>query len=689
MSSSHLATLNDPTRLRVLAEAARARAFPEAPYAHITRIVADVLSVPVALVSLVDDERQHFVGATGLPASLLACPETPVAQSICQHVVASGQVLRITDTREHALVCEYPLVRELGVIGYLGVPLTTSSGHTLGSLCAITHEPREWTANDELLLRRLAIAVSSDLELRSELSYREDRSQDPSVAAEGLPAHSYDILESMNEGVVAIDRSWRITFVNRRAVRLLRVPRRRMLGFNLWTLFPTLRATEIERVLMETAEHRRPVRAEMFVPEIGRWLELRTVPMRHGLSVYVDDVTQRRQSRTALAVRERQLQQAQKMEAIGGLAGGVAHDFNNMLTVVRANCELLLDTLPDTAHGHDELHEIRDAAQRASALTQQLLAFSRKQVVQPRVMAIRSSLDAVLPMLQRLMPASHSLSATCDEQPMRVHADPSQMEQVFMNLLLNARDAMPEGGVIRVSCRRLYLTSATATPLGLLPPGHWICVSVSDTGRGISRDVMPRIFEPFFTTKPLGEGTGLGLSTVFGIVQQHGGGVTVESPDSGGTTFHVYLPQCDAPPESESATPPSPEMRGAECILVAEDEPAVRNVVERVLRSKGYRLLVAQDGKEALALMATHGHEVDIVLSDVMMPTVSGVVLAQRLRASHPEVPVILMSGYGETDSVQQQLGEFGVAFLQKPFNAAGLSAAVRARLDSRLSLST
>jgi len=686
MSQVYPAVLADPARLRALEAAVRPRAFPATPYTHITRVVTAVLGVPRSMVSLVDDRRQFFPGATGLTGALVDCAETPLSHSFCRHVVQLAESLRVDDARRHPLVFDNPAINELDVIGYLGVPLCTSDGHTLGSLCAITNEPREWTDAEEQLLRDLAVSVVSDLELRGELAYREDhaRARDPSLDAEGLPARSFDILDSINDGVIALDRAWRITFLNRRAVRLLRVPRRRAVGATLWDQFPLLTDTAIERTLRVAAQSRRSMRIECYVEQLGRWFELRTVPMRHGLSVYFCDVTENRTARAALAQREEQLRQAQKMEAIGALAGGIAHDFNNMLTVVRANCEVLLDATISDDDARVELIEIKAAAVRASALTQQLLAFSRKQVVQPRVLDVRASMQALTPMLRRLIPANVRIDTPKGSGETRVLADPTQVEQVFMNLVLNARDAMPEGGVITVACEIVSLVEPIPTPHGPLAAGRWVQVSVRDTGGGIRADVLPRIFEPFFTTKPLGAGTGLGLATVFGIVQQWGGGVTVESEDDVGTAFHVYLPASDAPPESSDAESVPVSSRGAECILVSEDEAAVRHVVRRVLVANGYRLLIAKDGLEALELMATHGTDVDLVLSDVMMPGVGGVVLAERLRELYPRVPVMLMSGYGETDAVQQQLAQHGVAFLQKPFNAALLTRAVRHALDAR-----
>ncbi len=540
----NLSLLNDPARLRLLRDASRPRPFPASAYDSLTRVAAQALDVPIVLVSLVDDRGQFFHGASGLLGEIAVCRSTPLSHSFCKHVVTSGSMLVIEDSRSHPLVCNNPVIDELGVVGYLGIPLTTSDGHTLGSLCAITHVPRAWTPRDESMLRDLSEMVISDLELRAELSHREDSAQatDPSVTAEGLPTRGVDILDHMLEGAVALDRQWRVTLANRSATRLTRLSRATVVGQELWTLAPMLVGTPIEQMLREAASSRRALEAETYLPEEKRWFEIRAVPARHGLAVYFTDTTERRRAIEALGVREDQLRQAQKMEAIGTLAGGVAHDFNNLLTVIRANCELLLDDRDADAPWYEELSDIREAVSRAALLTQQLLAFGRKQPIAPTHVDLGMTVETLSPMLRRLIPREINIETKAAQALPTVFIDKGQAEQVIINLLVNARDAMPDGGTVSVECMPLTLTSSMSMPGITVPAGHWVQLLVRDSGVGIPREHLSRIFDPFFTTKELGKGTGLGLSTVFGIVHKAGGLISVDSHVGRGTRVRIFLP---------------------------------------------------------------------------------------------------------------------------------------------------
>ncbi len=547
----------------MLSDATSPRTYPASAYDALTRVAATALDVPVVLVSLVDDKGQFFQGMTGLLGEIATCRSTPLSHSFCRHVVESGAVLCIVDARVHPLVSDNPVVEELGVVGYLGVPLTTSTGHCLGSLCAITHSPRDWTPADESTLRDLAHVVINDLELRAELTHRErvDDGRDLSLYAEGLPARAEDLLEQLHEGAAAIDRQWRLTYVNDVGARALQLNRSAAIGQSIWEAIPSLPGSPFERVLHDVAAGHQPLELEAFVSATGRWFDVRAVPARHGLSVYFNDTTERRNTIEALQVREAQLRQAQKMEAIGSLAGGIAHDFNNLLTVIRANTELLLDGMRGDDERVVDLQEIQSAATRAATLTQQLLAFGRKQQVQRRPVDAAATMLSLTPMLRRLIPSSVEMESRCPLNLPKVLMDAGQLEQVVVNLAVNARDAMPTGGHLRLHVSARELHAPTRDGGVEVSAGRWVTVTVQDTGEGIPPDAMARIFEPFFTTKEVGKGTGLGLATVFRIVEDAGGVIAVESRVGQGTRFCIYLPAL-APdlesPQERRDTRPTP-----------------------------------------------------------------------------------------------------------------------------------
>jgi PAS domain S-box-containing protein len=384
-----------------------------------------------------------------------------------------------------------------------------------------------------------------------------------------------------------------------------------------------------------------------------------------------------RAERRRLALEE-QFLQTQKLEAVGRLAGGVAHDFNNLLMVIGGSAELLQAQLGPADPALSRVQDIADAADRAGGLTRQLLAFSRKQVLQPRVVPLSRVVGALEKMLGRLIGEDVRFVLALDEGAPRVRIDPGQLEQVVMNLALNARDAMPDGGSLVIRTGSTHLSASLPNPYGSdVPPGQYATLEVEDTGTGMEPDTLQRVFEPFFTTKPLGQGTGLGLSTVYGIVQQSGGHLTVASEPGRGSTFRVYLPPTAGGEEVALPGPSAPLPRGSETILLVEDEAGVRELLRRQLQALGYRVEEAGDGVEALALAGNPDKSMDLVITDVVMPSMGGVELAERLRASHPDVGVIFTSGYtGAVGSVPE-----GSRLLQKPFTVHDLAHAVRAAL--------
>jgi PAS domain S-box-containing protein len=382
---------------------------------------------------------------------------------------------------------------------------------------------------------------------------------------------------------------------------------------------------------------------------------------------------------------ENQLRQSQKLEAIGQLAAGVAHDFNNILLVISGNASLLLEGRAEDCKDHRPLTHIHAAADRAAKLVRQLLTFSRKQVAQILPMPVSDILIAVNDMLPRLLGASINVRVSVPEDLPSVKADAGMMEQLFMNLAINARDAMPNGGTLSFEAKKAVVEAQTVAAGSGHQPGNYICVSVSDTGCGISAENLSRIFEPFFTTKPVGKGTGLGLSTVYGIAKQHGGWVDVESQVGVGTTFRVYIPVHEkAAKVAKPADVPRQRMPGGlETILLAEDEEDVRDFVAEVLKSYGYKVFAAPSGVAALELWSYHKGKVDLLLTDLVMPGgVSGHALADRLLAENPALKVIFTSGYSPGMAANEVACVAADNFLAKPFNPAKLLQMIRQHLD-------
>jgi PAS domain S-box-containing protein len=381
---------------------------------------------------------------------------------------------------------------------------------------------------------------------------------------------------------------------------------------------------------------------------------------------------------------EQQLRQAQKMEAVGRLAGGIAHDFNNILTAITGYADLLLEDLAAGDPRRQDAAEIRKAADRAAGLTRQLLAFSRQQVLQPRALDLNVLVAELEKMLARLLGEDVSLVARLDPALGRVRADPGQLEQVIMNLAVNARDAMPGGGQLTIETANVDLDEAFAREHYPARPGPHVLLAVTDTGIGMSAEVQAHLFEPFFTTKEKGKGTGLGLATVYGIVKQSGGFIWVYSEVGRGSTFKIYLPRVDEPAEplAQAATAAAVP-GGRETILLAEDEPPVRAVARQVLERQGYTVLEAPSAEAALDLAERYSGTIHLLLTDVVMPGMSGRDLAVRLAALRPGTRVVYMSGYADNAIIRHGMLEPDVAYVQKPFTPDAIARKVREVLDA------
>jgi PAS domain S-box-containing protein len=560
--------------------------------------------------------------------------------------------------RGHTLVL-HPLVTRSRVIGmFVGLlegarPQVTDT--ILGVLSVILFDTAQALENSALYRTMKATMVSKELLEAAKERYRE-------------------VFDNANDLIYTHDLDGRFTSINRAAERVFGYGPGEGVGR---CLFDVLTPEHVERARqMIECTVRDGAPASVYeltaIAQDGRRIPLEVsarVIAPEGVPVGVQGIARDLSDRRRL---EAELRQSQKMEAVGRLAGGIAHDFNNLLMVVRGYVDIMTARLDAGQPLNGEVDQIRRAADSAISLTRQLLAFSRRQVLQPRVLDLDTVVADLEPMLRRLIGEDIDLTTALDARPGRVEADPGQLEQVIMNLVVNARDAMPHGG-------RLTIRTGEGAA-----PERRILLAVSDTGRGMDAETQSRIFEPFFTTKEKGKGTGLGLSTVYGIVEQHQGAIEVESVLGLGTTFRISLPGAR---DSARVQAPEPAVagpgRGAETVLLVEDEEAVRKLVCDILAGYGYRVLDAADGRAALALHERHGRDIAMLLTDVVMPQMSGRTLAERLRARQPDLKVLYMSGY--TDDV---IGNHGVldsqmAYLQKPFTPDALAHKVREVLDA------
>jgi PAS domain S-box-containing protein len=413
------------------------------------------------------------------------------------------------------------------------------------------------------------------------------------------------------------------------------------------------------------------------------------IPMRNsngeigGVIGTYYDITDRKRTEEEKAKLEGQLQQAMKMEAVGRLAGGVAHDFNNLLTVIIGYSELLQQKIGKESPMHGDVEEVRRAGERASSLTQQLLAFSRKQIIEPKVVRLDLLVADMQAMLTRLIGEDIALQATTGKSLGSVKVDPGQFQQILMNLVVNARDAMPDGGKIVIETANVDLDEGYCALHPYILPGRFVMLSVSDTGHGMSDEVKAHIFEPFYTTKERGRGTGLGLATTYGVVKQSGGSIEVYSEVGIGTTFKIYLPRVEEEASQSVKDDRPQDMRGgSETVLLVEDEDIVRNLCVRILERLGYKVLQARNGAEAIALAQGYGDRIDLLLTDVVMPGMNGAELARQLVLHHPERKVLFTSGYTDDAIVRHGILKEGVSFIGKPYTPSALAKKVRGVLD-------
>jgi two-component system cell cycle sensor histidine kinase/response regulator CckA len=648
----------------------------EAAFDRITQLAARMFQAPIAVVSLVDRERQWFKSHFGLNIS-----ETSRDISFCTHTILSDQVMVVGDAGKDDRFRQSPMVvGSCNIRFYAGAPLITPEGFRLGALAVMDTRPRGILTGEECAtLADLAGVVMHELNMEQQLA---------GVRATGgavteSEAKFRALMESASQAIVAVDHKGLMEMVNNKTEEMFGYTHDELIGHSLEMLLPDTQrerhAGHLKNFFLRpkarpmgiglnlTGKRKNgqefPIEISLHYVEVG------------GQSLAISFITD-----ISTRIRlEQEIRQSQKMEAVGQLAGGVAHDFNNLLTVIQGYSAMVLDGLKADDAFREPLEEIEKAATRAAALTRQLLTFSHRQVVVPRVLNLNSVIHEIDKMLRRIISEDIELTLALGEQVDDIRADAGLIEQIVMNLAINAGDAMPEGGKLIIETANLFLDKGYTGAHLATKTGPHVMLAMTDTGTGMSAEVRSHIFEPFYTTKPQGKGTGLGLATVFGIVQQLEGTIWVYSEPGKGTTLKVLFPAAQAGAKAE---PEVPEERiwsgGHETVLLVEDEDGVRKFVRAMLEKQGYTVLEAADTDEALSLGAHSADRIDLLLTDVIMPRMNGPELAERMSRLRPGLIVLFMSGYTDrTIRLHDQFGD-GANFIQKPFTTYSLTKKVR-----------
>src|SRR5436190_8217116 len=653
-----------------ISEAAHAAGNLHDLFAAIHEIVGGLMSAKNFYIALYDPAAELLSFPYFVDEYDTDFPSKRMGKGLTEYVLRTGQALLATPELHQELE-QRGEVELIGPpsIDWLGVPLKAGD-RTIGVLVAQTYMPGvRYGEREKHILQFVSTQIAMAIERKR--------------AEEGLLENErrYRLLFQANpEAMWVYDcETLRFLAVNAAAVQRYGYSEQEFLAM---TLRDIRLASELarfeERLLNDTGtftgfRHRRKDGTLIDVDIESQPISFAGRPAR---LVLARDVTARRQL-------EEQLRQAQKMEAVGQLAGGIAHDFNNLLTAILGCTQLLLHATPPEDERREDIEEIKNAGLRAAELTRQLLAFSRRQVLAPKLLDMNAVVATMDKMLRRLIGEDVALVTELAADLGPVSADPGQLEQVLLNLAVNARDAMPQGGRLTIATANVLLTEEYAERHHRLPPGQYVLLAVSDTGVGMDEATQKHLFEPFFTTKEVGKGTGLGLATVYGIVKQSGGYIWVYSEAGHGTTVKVYLPRVAGAAQPLAVAEAAPELRrGTETVLLVEDAAPVRTLARKSLESCGYRVLDAADGRAALELSAGHAGGIDILVTDVVMPGMSGRELAERLAPLRPGMRVLYTSGYTDDAMVHQGVLRSGVAFLQKPFMPESLTRKVREVLD-------
>lgn len=695
----------EAARLKALMDCCVLDTLPEELFDQTARHAAYVCGTPIGLIGFIDATRLWFKSRVGWEY-----PEIPREDSICGQTILQSGLVVISDAAMDERFFSGPMVTHAGIRFYAGAPLLTKEGYAVGTLCVMDRLPRELPAAHKDALLTLARLVSAQLEVRR--GARPSVPGDMSSRMEGtvvdISEHKrtdaalrdsqerlLGIISSAMDAIITVDDNQKIIVFNRAAEQIFRCPAKDALGQTLDKFIPQ-RFREAHREHIRSFGQTGVSSRSMYSP--GTLMGVRADGKEFPVEATISQVKTASETLYSVILRdisvrkrtEDEVRQAQKMEAVGHLAGGIAHEFNNYLGIIMGYSNLMEEELIENESVRLGLAEIKGATQKASSLTRQLLAFSRKQIIEPVVLDLNASVWEAHKLLRRLIPANIDVIPVLHPDLGKVKADPAQIQQILINLVVNARDAMPQGGKISIETAGVILDEEFSSRYFDVVPGDYIMISVSDNGEGIDSDHLPRIFEPFFTTKQAGKGTGLGLSTTYGIVKQSGGHITVSSVRGRGTTFRVYFPKLAeayeataSPPTTTAILHPAPSATGIATILLVEDESGLRKLMTKVLERQNYQVLEAKDGEEALSICQDSLAHIDLVVTDYAMPRMTGLQLKEKIGALNPSMKFLLISGYAEgvvEDNLQQVLN--GGDFLEKPFLPEELARKVREMLS-------
>jgi len=651
------------------------------PLAHVLSRLAlsieDAVPGSLCAVMLVDDSgtKMQTGAAPSLPIDFTeAINGTTIGPSTgsCGTAIWRRETVIVGDIQHDELWVDYKaLAARHDLRACWSTPIMASNGATLGSFAVYCRAVR-WPQASETRMVHDAVDLAC-------IAIGQERAESSLRLSE---AHYRAVVETAPSPIVGLSTSGTVTEWNHAAEHLFGRSRADILGqpFASVCLAGEAEST-FDSCFEEAHRHRVQAGCETHIHGAdgsNRYVIWSMSPVLANGAVGGDilaiakDITARMESEAALRRSELELRQSQKMEAVGRLAGGIAHDFNNLLTVIYGNASLALQDAEKDSPQHQALDEVRDAAARATSLTRQLLTFSRREAVALQRLDLNETVEDLRRMLRRLIGEHIALETTLYDAPLVVVADRTNIEQVLVNLVVNARDAMPDGGVIRIATTREVVDDETAASLQL-SAGLYVRLAITDTGFGMDEATRTRAFEPFFTTKPSGEGTGLGLATAYAVAIRNSGTLEITSSVNVGTTLTLWLPLSDGAPDRLPTGGDQPMLGGSGTVLIVEDEESVRRLAHRILVAHGYRVLEASTGDEALEVWAQHHDEIDILVTDVVMPKMGGPALADRLRSDRPDLPVVFCSGYSDNKLMPIRDDDLHTVFLAKPFTLMGL----------------